>query len=143
LHVARTKQQGNGGGSVYPRKNKHGKITSYLGAYYGPDGKRRTVSAKTKSDAREKLRQAMADADRGLVFEAGTLTVGEYLNRWLPSITDKVRQSTWERYESVIRVHLEPALGKLRLKDLTRAHVNGLYANLKPPQHAHITLRKP
>ena len=140
--MVRTKQQGNGSGSVYPRKNKHGKITSFLGAYYGPDGKRRTVSAKTKSDCREKLRQAMSNADRGLVFDAGTLTVGQYLNRWLPSIKDKVRQRTWERYESVMRVHIEPALGKVRLKDLTRAHVKGLYANLKTPHHAHITLRK-
>jgi integrase len=42
----------------------------------------------------------------------------------------------------VIRVHIKPALGKVRLKELTRAHVKRLYANLKNPHHAHITLRK-
>jgi hypothetical protein len=54
--VGKKKQQGNGSGSVYPRKNKAGKITSYLGAYYGPDGKRRTVSGKTRKECGEKLR---------------------------------------------------------------------------------------
>ena len=100
------------------------------------------MSAKTKTDCREKLRQVMADADRGLVFDTGTLTVGQYLDNWLPGIKVKIRQRTWERYESVIRVHIKPALGKFKLKELTRAHVKGLYANLKNPHHAHITLRK-
>ena len=50
------KQQGNGSGTVYPRKNKDGKIVSYLGSYFGPDGKRRYVSAKNKGECREKLR---------------------------------------------------------------------------------------
>jgi hypothetical protein len=78
--MGKRKQVGNGSGTVYPRKNKDGKTTSYLGSYFTPDGKRRYVSAKTKTECREKLRQAMADADRGLVFDAGTLTVGQYLD---------------------------------------------------------------
>jgi hypothetical protein len=32
------KSVGNGSGSVYPRRNKGGKITGYLGSYFGPDG---------------------------------------------------------------------------------------------------------
>ena len=76
--MARKKERGNGDGDVWPRKNKEGKIIGYRGAYFGPDGKRRYVSGKTKEDTRKKKRQAMADADRGLVFEAGNLTVEEY-----------------------------------------------------------------
>jgi hypothetical protein len=76
----------NGSGSVYPRRNKDGKITGYLGSYFGPDGKRRYVSGKTKTEARENLRAAMGNADKGLVYDAGTLTVGAYLARWLSDI---------------------------------------------------------
>ena len=104
--MAKKKQQGNGNGTVYPRKNKDGKVTSYLGAYYTTDGKRRTVSAKTKSGCRDKLRQAMSDADKGMVFDAGTLTVGQYLDTWLLNIKGTVRQRTWERYEQLVRVHI-------------------------------------
>jgi integrase len=46
--MARKKQQGNGSGTVYPRKNKNGKVIGYRGSYFTPDGKRRYVSGKTK-----------------------------------------------------------------------------------------------
>jgi integrase len=72
--VARKKQQGNGSGTVYPRKNKDGKIVGYLGQYFDPEGNRRYVSAKHKGKCREKLRAAMADADKGLVFPTTTGT---------------------------------------------------------------------
>ena len=65
----------------------------------------------------------MSDADKGIVFDAGTLTLGQYLDSWLSNIKDTIRQRTWERYESVVRVHVRPALGNVKLKDLTRAHV--------------------
>jgi integrase len=54
--MTRKRQRGNGEGTVYPRKNRDGKVTSYLGSYFAPDGKRRYVSAKTKTACREKLR---------------------------------------------------------------------------------------
>jgi hypothetical protein len=38
-----------------------------------------------------------------------------------------VSQKTYERYESIVRVHLSPALGGIRLKALTPDHVRGLY----------------
>jgi integrase len=74
--MARSKERANGDGDVWPRRNKEGKITSYRGAYFGPDVKRRYVSGSTKEEARTKKRQAMADADRGLVFDADNLKVG-------------------------------------------------------------------
>ena len=53
--MGKTKSRANGDGDVFPRKNKAGKITSYRGAYVGPDGKRRYVSGKTKEEARRAL----------------------------------------------------------------------------------------
>jgi hypothetical protein len=83
--MSRKKQKGNGTGTVYPQKNKDGKVIGYRGSYFAPDGKRRYVSAKKKGEAEKALRRAMVDADRGLVFEAGTLTLGKYLeDKWLP-----------------------------------------------------------
>jgi integrase len=70
------------------------------------------------------------------VKEGGTAT------GWLLGIIGTIRQRTWERYESVIRVYIKPAIGGVKLKDRTRAHVKGLYAALKTPQHANIALRK-
>jgi hypothetical protein len=112
--MTRKKQQGNGSGTIYPRKNKDGKIVSYLGSYFVTDpstgrSKRRYVSAKTKGECREKLRAAMGDADKGLVYDS-SLTLGDYLDRWLrDSLRPTVRQRTYERYESIVRVDIKPA----------------------------------
>ncbi len=124
----RAKSRANGDGDVFPRKNKAGRVTSYRGAYFGPDGKRRYVSGKTKEEARKALREARSNADAGLVFDAGKLTVEEYLDRWLAdSVKDTVRQRTYERYESISRVHIKPVIGRLKLKALTPAHARALY----------------
>jgi integrase len=148
--MARKKERGNGDGDVWPRKNKEGKVIGYRGGYFGPDGKRRYVSGKTKEEARAKKRRAMADADRGLVFDAGTLTFQEYLTRWLAnSVRDTVRSTTYERYEQITRKHIVPEVGRVKLKALTPAHVRGLYrkkleAGLSPRsvQYVHVTLHK-
>jgi len=148
--MGKKKQKGNGTGTVYPRKNKDGKVIGYRGSYFAPDGKRRYVSAKKKGDAEKALRQAMADADRGLVFDAGTLTLGKYLeDKWLADIQDTVRRKTFVQYESVVKRHLAPALGRLKLVSLTPAHVRAFYrkkldSGLSPRtvQYIHVTLHK-
>jgi integrase len=38
-----------------------------------------------------------------------------------------VRISTYERHETIIRLHLKPALGKLRLEAVAPPHIQGLY----------------
>ena len=68
--MAKKRQRGNGAGTVYPRRNKEGKVTGYRGSYFTADGKRRYVSAKRKTECERKLRDAMTDADRGLIFDA-------------------------------------------------------------------------
>src|SRR3712207_1913150 len=126
--MARKKERGNGTGTVYPRRNKQGKIIGYRGSYFAPDGKRRYVSAKRKGDAERAPRQAMTDADRGFVFDGGTLTLGDYLARWLTdSVEGTVRRSTFAQYKSVVNRHLIPALAHVKLKALTPAHARSLY----------------
>ena len=94
-------KNGNGEGSIYPHK-RNGKKVGYRGAYVvytaaGP--KRRYVTGKTRKETRKKLAKAMADRDGGLAFDAGTLTVGEYVERWLKdSVQGTVRQSTYDVY---------------------------------------------
>jgi integrase len=110
---------------------------------------RRYVSAKTKTEAQRALREAMTDADRGLTFDANSLALGEYLGRWLEdSVKGTVRNTTYERYEQIARKHITPALSNAKLRDLTPAHVRGLYKEklkaLSPRtvQYIHVTLHK-
>jgi integrase len=90
--------------------------------------KRKTLYGKTRREVDEKLTAAKADRDGGLVFAADSLKLGDYLVRWLTdSVRDTVRPTTFERYEQMVRLHIRPVLGQLKLKNLTSAHVRGLY----------------
>jgi integrase len=112
--------------------------------------KRKTLYGKTRSEVAAKLSKALADREAGFTYDAGKQTVDEYLARWLSnSVRDTVRQRTYERYESIVRVHLLPSIGKLKLKALTPDHVRGLYrekldSGLAPRTvlHIHRTLSK-
>jgi integrase len=148
--MGKTKSRANGDGDVFPRKNKTGKITSYRGAYVGPDGKRRYVSGKTKEVARNKLRQARGDAERGLVSDGGNVKLSEYLTRWLnESVRGSVKPITHQSYEMLVDKHMVPALGNVRLSTLTPAHLQGFYrskldSGLSPRtvQYIHVVLHR-
>ena len=109
-------KNGNGEGSIYPHK-KNGKKVGYRGAYTvhtakGP--KRRYVTGKTRDEVHAKLIEAMGNRAQGLHFDAGILTVGEYLTQWLKySVSGTVRPSTFEVHRHMIEPHIVPALGRL------------------------------
>jgi integrase len=91
----------------------------------------------------------MADRDGGSVFDVGALTVGEYLERWLSdTVRGTVRVSTFERHEQIIRTHLAPALGRVKLRTLTPTHVRAtprearLRAGPATVRKVHSTLHK-
>ena len=141
-------RRGNGEGSITRRKDG-----LYMGRYtvQTPTGKKRkALYGKTRQEVAEKLTRAMADRDGGLVFDADNMKVGEYLERWLvDSVLDTVRPTTYERYEQIVRIHIRPALGAMKLKNLAPVHVRGLYRekleaglSARTVQYIHVTLHK-
>jgi len=128
--MAKRKQRGNGEGSIYEHK-RDGRKVGYRGAYtvYTASGpKRRYVSGKDRDEVRGKLTEAMANRDKGLVFNDENLIVSEYLDRWLSdSVRGTVRESTYSRDKYLVTNHIKPTLGQLRLKTLNALHLQGLY----------------
>src|SRR5918994_6021271 len=119
-------RRGNGEGTIARRKDGRwmGRYTIHTAK--GP--KQRAVYGRTRQEAAEKLTKAIADRDGGFIFDAGSLTLSEYLDRWLSdAVRDTVRQRTYERYEQIARVHIKPTLGRIKLKAVTSAHVRSLY----------------
>src|SRR5215211_6545484 len=98
-------KRGNGEGSIYPVRGKDGKVKGYRAAYvvHTAEGiKRRYLSGKKREDVRDKLAKALSDRVDGLVIDAGSLIVGEYLDRWLKDVMGTVRGSTYERNEQLV-----------------------------------------
>ena len=142
------RKRGNGEGSITRRKD--GLYMARYTVETAIGAKRKTLYGKTRGEVSEKLTKAMADRDDGLVFDADNLKVGEYLERWLvDSVLDTVRPTTYERYEQIVRIHVRPALGSVKLKNLTPVHVRGLYRekleaglSARTVQYIHVTLHK-
>ena len=143
-----SKKRGNGEGSIHRRKS--GGWCAQYTVYSAKGRKRKTLYGKTRQEVAAKLATALSNREGGLTFDAGNLTLGDYLDRWLnDSVRDTVRQRTWERYEQIARVHIKPALGRIKLKTLTSTHARGLYrekldSGLAPRTvgYIHTTLHK-
>ena len=134
-------KRGNGEGSISRRMNG-GWMAQYT-AYTAEGRKRKTLYGRTRQEVAAKLAKALAGRENGLAFDAGKMTLGEYLERWLTdSVRGTVRISTFERHEQIVRVHVKPALGRVGLKNLTSAHVRGLIAGKLENGLAPATVRK-
>ena len=135
------KKCGNGEGSIYRRKD--GRWVGQYTVYTAKGPKYRYIYGKTRAAVAEKLTKAMSDRNGGFFFDARSLTVGEYLDRWLSdSVRGTVRVSTFERHEGIIRTHIKPALGRIKLKNLTPTHVRGLHREKLDADLAPATVRK-
>ena len=140
-------KRGNGEGSITRRKN--GGWMAQFTVYTANGRKRKTLYGKTRQEVATKLAKALSDREGGLVFDAEGLKLGEYLGRWLEdSVKGTVRNTTYERYEQISRMHIVPMLGGVKLKALSPTHVRGLYkeklSSLSPRtiQYIHVTLHK-
>jgi integrase len=141
-------KRGNGEGSITRRKDGLYMARYTVQTATGP--KRKTIYGKEREEVAEKLIDALSNRNKGLVFDAGSMTVGRYLDVWLEvSVRDTVRQRTWEGYAHLVKKHIAPALGRVKLRSLATTHVRGLYrqkldSGLPPRtvQYIHVTLKK-
>ena len=110
-------RRGNGEGSITKRIDGRWMGQANLG---WQDGKRRrkTVYGRTKREVQDKLREALHRSDLGLPALPEQETVGAFLLRWLVVKEGQLRPRTYASYEHIVRVHLEPGLGRVRLAKL-------------------------
>ena len=91
-----------------------------------------TVTFKTKGDALAWLSSVETDIRRGAWTDPsqGT-TVGEWLDYWLESVVEgRVgSDNTVANYATIVRVHLKPGLGDVRLAGLTPEQVDDFLAS--------------
>ena len=114
---------------------------------------RRSFSGKTQKEVREKLQAAAAAVNTGDYFEPSKMTVGQWLDTWAAEYLNSVKPRTVESYKANIKQHIKPAVGALRLSELTAVDVQRLYNNLtnkrtnkplsaKSKKNVHGTLHK-
>lgn len=123
------KKRGHGEGTIFRRPD--GRWCAQVTVGINPETgrpKRRTVYGRTRQEAADKLARLLADAQQGLLVEPARETVAEYLHRWMETAQKpRLRPRTFEDYQQIIRRHIVPALGSVRLNRLQPAQLQALY----------------
>ena len=123
--MARNKRRSPGEGSIYQRKDG-----LWVAQYKveTPSGKKtKYIYGKVRKEVAAKLARAIAEKDSGVFYDSENLTTGAYLDSWLDSIKDSLKERTVTRYEIVVRVHLKPTIGHVKLDKLNPLQVQDMY----------------
>jgi integrase len=111
----RRKRRGRNEGAIYQRADGWWVGSVSLGYTESGKRKRKTVYGATKQKLMDKLDSLRCDARVGNLPDAGGMTVGQLLDRWLQSSKSKTETRTFEERGRVVRNHLRPRLGGLKL----------------------------
>ena len=104
------KRRGNGEGSI--RKRKDGRWKGRYTAGHDPEtGKTiyKNVLGKSQAEVREKLKQAISNAEKLDFAKTGQYTVGQWMDIWFENYAKvKVRPSSHQTYQGYIKYHIKP-----------------------------------
>ena len=112
-----TGKRANGEGSIYPRANGY---AAYVWITT-PGGRRQRkyVYGQTREEVHEKWIKLQGDSRHG-PMASKVPALGSYLVYWLAEVIEPNRAPlTYATYESHVRLHIIPGLGKRRLDKLT------------------------
>lgn len=119
-----------GEGSCYQRE-QDGRWVATLPLGYDGFGRRirKAFYGTTQKEALAGRKQFARDLEEGLVPTSTAKTpkahtVASWLDYWLTSVVQAEREpTTYESYETTIRLHIKPHIGAIALKDLTVDHL--------------------
>lgn len=131
------------------RKRKNGRWEGRYTAGYDPaTGKpiHKSVLAKTQSEAKEKLKQAIAEAEKLDMSRAKSYTLGAWIKLWYEVYAEpRLREKTKDYCLNYINNHIIPELGNTPLEKLTTIQIQKFYNDLQKSgriqRYTHIKLK--
>lgn len=101
------------------------------------------VYGKTQREALQKLHKLLEEYKGIRLTEESNITVAQWLDRWLNEyMIFAVRESTWESYECMVRVHVNPHIGDTPLALLKTVDIQKMYNTLSKEGRVNKTTRK-
>jgi integrase len=124
------RRRGQGEGSIYRRPDGRWVAVLDLG---WRDGKRtrKYLYGRTHEQVARKLARALTQHQHSHQFANEQLTVEQFLARWLQAKQGTIRPGTWTRYAALVRLHVNPKLGKRRLARLKPEQLQQCYSELQ------------
>ncbi len=93
----------------------------------------RSFSGKTQKEVREKMQAAAVAVNEGTYHEPSKMTVAQWMDIWVADYLNGVKPYTIVSYTGIIRNHIKPALGAIRLEALNAHTIQRFYNSLSKP----------
>lgn len=134
-----TKRRGKGEGSIFYREDRK----RWIAEIKLDGGKFMTRSAQTQKEASEKLKKMQRELEQGLFVPRSQQTVKQFLEHWLEDVhkPPNVRINTYRIYRQYLDRHILPALGYIRLQQLSPESIQAFYARKVEEGYAAETVR--
>jgi len=129
-------------GTIRQRKSGRWAYGLTIGRDPGTGKRRQTTKGgfRTQKECQAALNKVLNEINAKTYTRPARMTLAAYLTeRWLPGL--EIRDTTRARYTSIINVHIVKRLGAVKLEDLTPAHLDDLYRDLRRAGLAPKTVR--
>lgn len=125
-------RRAHGEGTVYRRSSGKWVAQVDLG-WVGGRRRRKSVFADTEREVLAKRDEVRRQLSQGVNLAGPPKTVADWMTEWLQTVKtgDGTSASTLARYDQVVRVHIVPALGRIKLTALTPRDVQLLVSHLR------------
>ena len=95
-----------------------------------PEGGRKSIYGATREEVANRMKTMLAALAKGEAIPDDKITVGKFLEDWLEAATPALSARTAISYAQVVRDHLTPQIGGLRLSRLTPQRVQRMMGDL-------------
>jgi len=132
----KSKRNASGAGMI--RKRTDGRWEGRYTIGFDPKtGKQqqKSIYGATQQEVRQKLTQILSEIDDGSYVEPSSMKLETWLDIWLKEYTANLKPTTYSCYESSVRVHLKPNLGRFQLSTLAPHLIQHFYNELLNEKH--------
>ncbi len=119
-------------GSIRQRKNGKWEARVTVGTDPGT-GKpiRRSIYGNTQAEVRKQMIAVLRELDKNTYQAPEKVTVAQWMEEWLSTFcANKVKPLTLQSYQGIIKNHIIPAIGSLRLQAVKGTYIQRLYNSM-------------
>ena len=99
----------------------------WVGRITLPDGKRKVKYSKVQSDVKKWLLAKRSELRDGVLPKDDNITFSQFVASYMETAKHNLRPKTIEAYSYLIRVHIVPAIGSIKLTQLRPDHLQSFY----------------
>jgi integrase len=101
----------------------------------------KSVTGATQKEVAAKLRQITMELDLGTYHEKSKLTLAEWLDQWTSDYLCRLKPLSQKTYMDQVNNHIKPALGAVKLEELTTHMIQKFYNNLQNGKLAKLSAK--